>query len=148
MKNLFLICAVLFTTPVALADDITTETCANGAGTVIVGKSGTQYCMSNNTMNFWNAYSWCDSLGMRFIDLNTECGCSSLVDCNGPVNTAGKCPELATGVDTNIYIWTTYSQGQNPLLMSINNGEITSYWTYRSHTSNGVKGWPYHALCR
>ena len=94
MKNLFLICAVLFTTPVALADDIITETCANGAGTVIVGKRGTQYCMSNKTMNWWNGISWCDAQGRRLFSLE-DCGCHEVVaNCSN-----NRCPELNKGID-------------------------------------------------
>ena len=95
MKNLFLICAVLFTTLVALADDITTETCANGAGTVMIGAvTGHEYCMSNKTMNWWNGISWCDAQGRRLFSLE-DCGCHEAVaDCSN-----NRCPELNKGID-------------------------------------------------
>ena len=53
---------MLFMASMAVADDTTTETCANGAGIVITGNlSGHKYCLSNQNMSWWNAYAWCDS---------------------------------------------------------------------------------------
>ena len=73
---------------VAFADDVAIETCADGAGKVVVGVSGHKYCKSNNTMNWWNAVSWCDALGRRLFDLS-GCSCgNTTADCRG------KCPEL------------------------------------------------------
>ena len=98
---LMTICGFLFITSVAMADDTTTEMCANGAGTVISGAvTGHKYCMSNNPMNWWNAISWCDALGKRLISVD-ECACSALVNCDG------KCPEFRKVY--NKYIWTTTS---------------------------------------
>ena len=79
---LMTICGFLFITSVAMADDTTVEKCANGAGTVVVGTvTGHKYCMSNNSMNWWNAYSWCDAQGRRLISLD-DCGCSVEVNCH------------------------------------------------------------------
>ena len=105
MKRLILLTAILLISTVVLAEDTTTETCANGAGTVITGAvTGHKYCMSNNTMNWWNAVSWCDGQDRRLFNLD-DCGCSSTVSCTS------KCPELLLNVDRRI--WTANPSGNS-----------------------------------
>lgn len=97
---LMLTCGILFISSVGFAEDTTTETCANGAGTVIEGKvTGHKYCKSNNYMNWWNAHTWCDALGRRLFSLD-DCGCSDTV-ANCPKNT---CAELA-GISQESFWW-------------------------------------------
>ena len=89
MRNfLILTCSVIMISSVTFADD-TVETCANGAGTVVIGAvSGHKYCNSKNGMNWWNAVTWCDGLGRRLFDLS-DCACSDTT-----ANCVNKCPEL------------------------------------------------------
>ena len=83
MKKILLLCSLLMISPTLMAEDTTTETCANGAGTIIAGAvTGTKYCMSNTNMNWWNAVSWCDALGKELLDLNTDCGCPNTQSCS------------------------------------------------------------------
>ena len=101
-KILILTCGILMMSSVAMAEGETTvETCANGAGTLVTGKSGYKYCKSNETMNWWNAVAWCDAIGKRLIDLNTDCGCSGTVRCDG------YCPEIGNTATERICTWTT-----------------------------------------
>ncbi len=98
MQKLTLICAILLTSGIAYADDTTTETCADGAGTVIKGViSGHKYCLSNNNMNWWNAHTWCDGIKMKLFSLE-DCQCTALTNCTG------LCVELATGVSTPSWV--------------------------------------------
>ena len=100
-KILILTCGLLIMSSVAMAEGETAvETCAGGAGTILTGKSGYKYCRSNKTMNWWNAYVWCDALGKRMFDLNMDCGCNSLTSCRS------SCPEMV-GNETDI--WTMNS---------------------------------------
>ena len=89
-KILLLTCCFLITTSVVLAEDTTTETCANGSGTVVIGTiTGHKYCRSSQRLNFWNAYAWCDGLNRRLVD-SSNCACGNITaDCanNG-------CPEF------------------------------------------------------
>lgn len=115
---LMLTCGILFVTSVAMADDTPTETCANGAGTVVIGViTGHKYCMSNNSMNWWNAYAWCDAQGRRLISMD-DCACSASVNCDGKcaefTQKLGKYAWTATPGDTSstaysLYISTTIS---------------------------------------
>ena len=101
MKRLILLTAILLTSTVVLAEDTTTETCANGAGTVITGAvTGHKYCMSNNTMNWWNAHAWCDAIGDRLFSLNDcEYSVTGGVSCPDIVRIGGGCLWTVTPVD-------------------------------------------------
>ena len=92
MKQFLMItCGILFVTSVAIADDTSTEMCANGAGFVVEGAvTGHKYCVGRDGMDWHNAYSWCDALGKQLFDLS-DCACSETqADCAG-----GGCPEMA-----------------------------------------------------
>ena len=101
-KILMLMCGVVMMSSAVFADDTTTsETCADGAGTVVVGAvTGHKYCMSNNGMNYWNAVSWCDGLKRRLFD-RSDCACSNTTsDCHN------KCPELSKIWNTKKWVKT------------------------------------------
>ena len=91
MRN-FLILAfgILVVSSIAIAEETTIpETCANGAGTVVVGAvTGHKYCKSNTQMNWWNAISWCDALNRRTFDIS-DCACS-----NTTADCLHNCPEM------------------------------------------------------
>ena len=99
------ICLTLMVSTMALAEDTTTtETCADGAGTIITGAvSGHKYCKSNQQMNWWNANAWCDAQNRELVDFS-DCACNgTIANCacsnNGGKNCiGGKCPEF-----TNVY---------------------------------------------
>ena len=68
------LCLTLMISTITLADD-TIKTCANGAGIVITGNNGTDYCMSNNNMNWWTALAWCQTIGKTAIRYPEDCSC-------------------------------------------------------------------------
>ena len=101
---LMLTCGILFISSVGFAEDTTTETCANGAGTVITGVvSGHKYCKSNTNMTWWNAHAWCDALGRRLFSLD-DCEYSS-------TGTTG-CNDLKGG-GGNSFVWTATPNGNS-----------------------------------
>ena len=126
------VCMTLMISTVTLAEDTTTtETCADGAGTVITGAiSGRKYCKSNNIMNWWNAHAWCDALGRRLFSMN---------DCAFSVTSTTTCNDLKEV--GGVWIWTAtpngFSYAYNVNLSSGNVG--TNY------RNNG--GYYIYALC-
>ena len=100
---LILTCFGLMISTASMAEDISTptETCADGAGTIVTGSvSGHKYCKSNAMMNWWNAHAWRDGLGRRLFSLD-ECTCSDTTsDCYG------KCSDLKS-VGDDKWIWTS-----------------------------------------
>ena len=103
MNKLIPLTIYLCLTSTAILAEETIETCANGGGTVITGTiSEHRYCLSNNTMNWWNAISWCDGLGQKLFSLN-DCKCDDRTQ-----NCTAKCPELAGVRENDEYrTWTT-----------------------------------------
>lgn len=111
MRN-FLILAfgILVVSSIAIAEETTTpETCADGAGTVVVGAvTEHKYCRSNNMMNWWNAMAWCDGMGKQLIDLNTDCY-------RNGTTSRWNCPEMVGCVST--WIWTRSPSGSKIVLI-------------------------------
>ena len=142
MKQLILLTAIFLTSTVTLAEDTTTtETCANGAGIVIEGAVADangnkhKYCKSKNTMNWWNAVSWCDAQGRRLFNLD-DCGCSWELNCQN------KCPELLLNVDQ--WIWTATPNGSSLAYIVT----LSSGYFHGNRTRNGYDiGINYYALC-
>ena len=122
MNKFLIVCGVLMMSMAVLADDTTTETCANGAGTVVVGKvSGHKYCVSNSTMDWWNAYAWCDAQGKRLFLLD-DCGCDWSMDCTN------KCPELISE-GSGWHIWTqTHKDSSHAYFVRLRDGLV--YYEY------------------
>ena len=142
MKQLILLTAIFLTSTVTLAEDTTTtETCANGAGIVIEGAVADangnkhKYCKGKNTMNWWNAVSWCDAQGRRLFD-RSDCACgNTTADC-----AHSKCPELV-GVGEDQWLWTSTSTPTGPsyaYLVALFTGLIVD-----NFTRNGY----YNVLC-
>ena len=91
-KILMCICGILMVSSVVMAEDTTTGTCANGAGTIVKGVIRGEYCWSKTNMDWFNAASWCDSMGLKLIEnIYDDCGCDKL-KC-----TSTSCPNLAMG---------------------------------------------------
>lgn len=103
-KFLMLTCGMLMVSSVALAEETTPETCANGAGTVVIGAvSGHKYCRSQTlALNWWNAWAWCDAQGKKLFGLD-NCRCDATINC------VNKCPELNLGNGT--WTWTATPAG-------------------------------------
>lgn len=121
-KFLILIYCLLMISSVTMAEEDTTpETCANGAGTVFVGKvSNHKYCRSNKTMNWWNAVSWCDSIHMEPFDLN---------DCHWEqVTSLSNCPE-ATGISDGMFWTATLTQDNKRHVIEAYSGYIKYTYT-------------------
>ena len=138
-----LTCFGLMISTASMAEDISTptETCANGAGTVITGAvTGHKYCASNNAMNWWNAVSWCDTLGRKLFNLN-DCECSSATaNCNE--NGKPICPELMKVGSKQI--WTSSFQRAGYVHeVTLYGGEV-SPWGYPELSRK--QG--YYALCK
>ena len=54
------------------------STMANACGGITIkGNSGTSYCLSKHTMNWYSAYAWCHDQGMKLIDLDSVCKSST-----------------------------------------------------------------------
>ena len=60
--------------------DALAERCANGAGKVVTSNMGTRYCLGDSVqMNWWSAFSWCESAGYTWADATVDCVCTNAV---------------------------------------------------------------------
>ena len=121
-KTLSLICTLFILPSIAFAE----ETCANGAGKIIMGDiNQKKYCLSNKTMDFWNAYAWCDAQGTSLVDL-TDCSCSNTAaDCAN-----NQCPNFVSAPYGYREVWTSAPHDTNKVKRII----------MATHLSNGSVG--------
>ncbi len=47
------------------------ETCEGGR--LVTGENGHVYCQSNNNMNWWSAYTWCEAQGRHLASMYEIC---------------------------------------------------------------------------
>ncbi|MGN1091965.1 MAG: hypothetical protein ACI4RJ_05720 [Alphaproteobacteria bacterium] len=84
-----------------------TVSCQEADGTEFTGKDGvTHYCIGPQYMNWWSAYTWCDSIGGKLFDM---------ADCQLASNTDNYCPQLYRASQkylNAVVLWTKHS-GQN-----------------------------------
>ena len=141
MKKFILIAGICFMSGMVQAQ-ITDTPCANGAGVIVNGSvTGKTYCKSNAYgMTWWNAYAWCDAIGMQMIDAS-DCLCSGgTMDC-----TKKQCPEFTSTSNLNTTFWTTLTNEQAGEMYTVQYGELwpTSYGNNVRNVGN--RG---YALCK
>ncbi|MBR5130267.1 MAG: hypothetical protein IKV03_03495 [Alphaproteobacteria bacterium] len=143
MRKILLLCSILMMPSVVIAQDTTTETCADGAGIVIKGLvSGHKYCKSKSDLNWWNAYAWCDAIGMQMVEAS-DCYCSdTTADCADK-----KCPEFAIDTDTTSWVgWTTKTDIKTGEMYTIHSPGILYPSNYGQSARNRTS-WR-QALCK
>ena len=136
IRFITLICGVLLTSTVATADDTTVETCANGAGTVVIGAvTEHKYCRSNKGMNWWNAVAWCDGQSKRLLQLD-DCKFNSTAS-------PWICPDLVQVEKSETYFWTMNPTTETRMyLIQQPSGNIFNSYGGDRHLSH------YHVLCK
>ncbi len=133
-KMMVAICGVLMMSNTA-------EACQ---GITFQGNSGTTYCLSKQSMNWYSAYTWCQGQNMALIDIGVLC--NSLI---------GLCAELKLSDATKEYIvnnggtlgevWSNTSQAvERVYSVSLANGQgWDGYWQ-----RNPVCTAQHYALCK
>ena len=93
------------------------ETCANGAGTQVIGVDGEIYCRSNVSMNWWSAIAWCDAANMRLVSLDR---CNGK---NGNISGDVGCPNFkGTG---SVSCWTSsVPSGSSAFYVNLSSGAV------------------------
>lgn len=127
-------CSALMISSIVVADDTNTA-CADGSGTIVIGAvTGHRYCKSNRSMNWWNAFSWCDGQKKQLVSLD-DCAYSSQTG-------YGVCPELKVGIQQHIRTQTPYSNSAS-YTVYLENGTIGHGHSYSY--GDGIFGF---ALCK
>ena len=136
-KFLLVFCCFFIIPYVAMAEEDTTS--ADGAGTIVIGVSGYKYCLSNKTMNWWNAYAWCDGLknesgAPRHLFRLEDCQCDNkIANCAKNI-----CAEMKGGITNGrtVMSWTATPVDRTyAYAVFLGQGGISS--TY-NHNANGI----------
>ena len=129
-KTLIAMCIILTMSTQTHAEETTTETCANGSGTIVTGLvSKHKYCKSNQKMNWWNAYTWCDGQDRQLFNLD---------DCHYSSTATGNCPEFSG----SLMVWVENPIGTSGAIHIASAPTINGYGNYgRARTD-------WHALCK
>ena len=70
----FLLSASVFASECGGGQWITANEVGDLDGACLVGScNGKQFCVSNGSVNWWSAFTWCKSNGLRLADLKTAC---------------------------------------------------------------------------
>lgn len=72
MKKLLLLSVLLMISNTSIAQVMLDQLCANGGGYVFKGKYEGEFCMSKQSMTWWDAHAWCNAVGMRLIELSDK----------------------------------------------------------------------------
>ena len=119
-----------FVTLPAMAEQA--EPACNG-GSIITAKDGTKFCKSDKGMNWWSAFTWCESQGRKLADFTTMCGNVS----QSPSYTEGDCPNLQGKGD--VWVWSSLAYDSNlAIIVLLSSGAV--YINYRNFDG-------YLALC-
>lgn len=104
---------------------------ANACGGIpIKGTSGADYCLSNDRMNWYSAYTWCEAQGLNMLDLSVVCKTIS-----------GPCNELKSSIDGFYPAWTNMSfSSKNAEIIDIATGHINQGQGYARTTG-------FYAIC-
>ena len=137
MKKLLLLSALLMISNTSMAQIMLEQECANGAGHVFKGKYEGEFCISKQSMTWWNAHAWCDAQGMRMIELSDK-------DCVKP-------DDLSWGVNHCYNIISQPLPSGFTFCGWTSNPKGTTHAYYTDVSNANVGNWPRqnmcHALC-
>ena len=92
--------------------------------------NGMEFCVSNKTMNWWSAFTWCDSIGGKLASFEHLCPGTPA----RPNNVAKACPNV-TGISERGSTWTSTGWGTNfALNVALGLGHVVD--GYRRNTTN------------
>jgi len=129
-RIVFLMCLCFLATPMLAAE----PTC-NG-GLTITANNGTTFCRSDKEMNWWSAFTWCESQNRKLADFATMCPGVSQV----PADKEGACPNLQGRPGNGVKLWSSLAyDSRTALVVILSSGAVNSYSRY------GTNG--FYALC-
>ena len=124
---IFLVCVCFLTMPAMAAEPTcnggstfkanTKETYSNCSDETCNGKT---FCKSDNEMNWWSAFTWCESQGRTLAEFSKMCpGVSQAL-----ANTTGDCPNLQ-GKGDNVWVWSSLAYGSSyAILVNLSSGAV------------------------
>ena len=122
----FLMCACFATSVMA-----TEPTCEDHGGTTITANNGTTFCKSDKGMNWWSAFTWCESQGRSLAEFSKMCGNVS----QSPSNTEGDCPNLQGKGDA--WVWSSLAyDSYAAIIVNLSSGALFAYGRHDGGTGH------------
>ena len=91
--------------------------------------NGHTFCRSDKDMNWWSAFTWCESQGRTLAEFSKMCPGVS----QAPVGTTGDCPNLQ-GKGGNVWVWSSLAYGPDrAIVVTLSSGAVNS--GSRNHAS-------------
>ena len=94
-------------------------------GSLITGANGHEYCQSNNTMNWWSAYTWCEAQGRHLASMYELCP-----TWDGSTGD-GKCANINNSF--SLWVWTSTPYQENKAFAVFDSGSVENTET-RTYT--------------
>ena len=91
------------------------ETCEGGS--LQTGENGYVYCLSNKTMNWWSAYTWCQAQGKEMASAYDLCP-----NWDGNFHT-GRCQKITNSTE----IWTSNAYENEKAVFAYNGGKDMAF---------------------
>ena len=124
----------------AVATSVIAETCEGHGGTLITAHvatdtgcdsktcNGKTFCKSDKAMNWWSAFTWCESQGRTLAEFSSMCPGVS----QAPAGTTGDCPNLQ-GKGDNQWVWSSLAYGSdNAVVVNLSSGAVNANTRYGS----------------
>ena len=102
--------------------------------------NGMEFCMSNNVMNWWSAFTWCESIGGQHATFAHMCPTTKPYQNR---TTRGYCANLTTLSETNYFVWSSMGEGKAKAFdVELETGYVGNDGAYRNS-----KYQLFHAFC-
>lgn len=98
-------------------------------GKLVTGNNGHEYCQSNNGMNWWRAYTWCEAQGRHLATMYEICP-----TWDGTTGD-GKCPNVNDSFST--WFWSSTPYQTNTAFFVRRSSSVDNYVT-RTETSGNA----------
>ena len=93
------------------------EPTCNG-GSIVTANNGTTFCKSDKGMNWWSAFTWCESQGRKLADFATMCpGVSQIAE-----GAAGQCSNLQNV--GSFCVWSSLASGKGYAFSVCSDGAV------------------------
>ena len=117
---------------VCFVPSVIAETCENNGGTLITAHAATDpgcdsktcngktFCKSDKAMNWWSAFTWCESQGRTLAEFSSMCPGVS----QAPAGTTGDCPNLQGKGDGWVWSSLAYSS-DSAIIVHLSSGAVS-----------------------
>lgn len=121
---------------VLVSQSVWAGTCNDGE--MFTGKNGKTFCVSDVSVNWWSAFTWCESQGMKLASMDDICYISEEERWLGG-SASGSCPNVVS-MGPDKWAWSSLGSGTaNAYRVNLSSGDV-----YNNRRRNGTV----YAVCQ